>query len=207
MIDAEIHKTLNKGMYETNLHVHLKAAKGSITLIYGPSGAGKTTFLKILAGLMKPEKGKIVVDRETWLDVAANINLAPQKRHAGFVFQQYALFPNMTIRQHLEYATKDAAWIKQLLKLGGLETYADRKPAYLSGGQQQRLAILRAMTNKPSLLLMDEPFSALDQQTKIDLIGELKALWDELKTTVVIVSHYPHELTAIATNESYIEST
>jgi len=204
MITAEIHKKLNAGSNETGLHIKLQADKGSITVIHGPSGAGKTTFLKILAGLTTPERGTITVDGQVWLDTVNCINLSPQKRRTGFVFQQYALFPNMTARQHLEYATTDAQWIERLLKTTNLALFADRKPEYLSGGQQQRLAILRAMAIKPDLLLMDEPFSALDTPTKTNLVTDLKQLWDELQTTVVIVSHYPQELTAIAASELYI---
>lgn len=201
MIAAEIHKKLNAGINETNLNIELQAGKGSITLMHGPSGAGKTTFLKIMAGLMLPEQGKIITDGQVWLDTASGINIPPQKRRTGFVFQNYALFPNMTVRQHLEYATTDTGWIDQLLKTVKLDAFADRKPAQLSGGQQQRLAISRAMAIKPSLLLMDEPFSALDHQTKTTLIAELKAIWDQLQTTVIIVSHYPQELIGIATAE------
>lgn len=201
MIAAEIHKKLNVGINETNLNIELQAGKGSITLMHGPSGVGKTTFLKIMAGLMLPEQGKIITDGQVWLDTASGINIPPQKRRTGFVFQNYALFPNMTVRQHLEYATTDTGWIDQLLKTVKLDAFADRKPAQLSGGQQQRLAISRAMAIKPSLLLMDEPFSALDHQTKTTLIAELKAIWDQLQTTVIIVSHYPQELIGIATAE------
>jgi molybdate transport system ATP-binding protein len=204
MITADIHKKLNAGSNETALHIQLLADKGSITVIHGPSGAGKTTFLKILAGLITPEKGKITVGNHIWLDTARGINLSPQKRKAGFVFQHYALFPNMTVRQHLEYATTDRQWIDQLLNIGGLTSFANRKPEHLSGGQQQRLAILRAMAIKPALLLMDEPFSALDNKTKSLLVADLKQLWDKLQTTVIIVSHYPQELAAIATSELYM---
>jgi molybdate transport system ATP-binding protein len=206
MIVIDIHKKLRAGHGKTNLQVILQADKGSITVIHGPSGAGKTTLLKIIAGLATPEQGQVMIDGQLWLDTATGISLTPQKRKAGFVFQHYALFPNMTVRQHLAYVTNDMPWIDQLLKLGGLDGLADHKPNYLSGGQQQRLAILRAMANKPVLLLMDEPFSALDQKTKAGLIAGLKVLWDELETTVIIVSHYPQELAGIATQELYIES-
>ncbi|MGZ4000394.1 MAG: ATP-binding cassette domain-containing protein, partial [Mucilaginibacter sp.] len=162
--------------------------------IYGPSGAGKTTFLKIIAGLIKPEKGKIMVDDATWLDTASGISQSPQKRKVGFVFQNYALFPNMTLRQHLEYSTDDAQWINRLLTIGKLETFTDHKPEYLSGGQQQRLAILRALSIKPEILLMDEPFSALDPEMRLELIKELKLVWEEMGTTVLIVSHNLQEL-------------
>jgi len=104
----------------------------------------------------------------------------------------------MTVQQHLEYATGDKAWIGRLLKLGKLETFTGQKPAYLSGGQQQRLAILRALATKPKLLLMDEPFSALDQPMRTELIAELKLLFAELGTTVLIVSHYPQELEGLS---------
>ena len=204
MIDVDIHKKLKTGNSGTNLHIQLQAGQGSVTVIHGPSGAGKTTFLKIIAGLTKPEQGQITVGGEIWLDTSKNINLPPQIRKAGFVFQNYALFPNMTVLQHLQYAIIDAEYIQQLLSLCGLTAFADRKPDQLSGGQQQRLAILRAMATKPRLLLMDEPFSALDKKTKAGLIAGLQALWAEWQTTVIIVSHYPQELAAIATQELYI---
>ncbi len=120
--------------------------------------------------------------------------MPPQKRMTGFVFQDYALFPNMNVLEHLEYATNDTAWIKRLLHIGKLDNLVMHKPEYLSGGQQQRLAILRALAIKPKLLLMDEPFSALDPEMKTDLINKLKILFDELGATVLIVSHNPQEL-------------
>ncbi|GAB3907691.1 ATP-binding cassette domain-containing protein [Mucilaginibacter boryungensis] len=206
MIAANIHKKLRSGSGQVSLRVKLQASTGSVVIIHGPSGAGKSTFLKILAGLMSTEEGRIAVNNRIWLDTSAGIFLSTQKRRLGFVFQHYALFPNMTVRQHLEYATNDTQWINQLLKIGGLDGLADRKPEYLSGGQQQRLAILRALTIKPALLLMDEPFSALDQKTKTSLLAELKVLWKELNTTVIIVSHNPQELEGIATQELYIEA-
>jgi molybdate transport system ATP-binding protein len=206
MIAANVYKKLRLGYGQAHLRVKLKASTGSIILVHGPSGAGKSTFLKILAGLMPVEEGVIAVNNRVWLDTSNNISLSAQKRRLGFVFQNYALFPNMTVRQHLEYATNDIKWIDQLLNIGGLDGLAARKPEYLSGGQQQRLAILRAMAIKPALLLMDEPFSALEQKTKAGLIADLKSIWDTLKTTVIIVSHNPQELEGIATQELYIEA-
>src|ERR1700742_4564426 len=194
MINISIEKKLKVYQGQQVLKVSQQFAPGSITKIYGPSGAGKTTFLKIIAGLIDPEKGKITLDDTVWLDTSAKISLLPQKRKVGFVFQNYALFPNMTVRQHLEYATDDQQWIERLLTIGKLETFEKHKPEYLSGGQQQRLSILRAMAIKPKLLLMDEPFSALDPKMKSELIPELKLLWEELGCTTIIVSHNPHEL-------------
>jgi molybdate transport system ATP-binding protein len=199
MISVSIEHQLNAhNAGRQQLRISSDFAQGSIIKISGPSGVGKTTFLNILAGFIRPHKGTIVVDGVTWLDTASNIFIPPQIRKAGFVFQDYALFPNMTVQQHLEYATHDKAWISRLLTLGKLEAFTGQKPAYLSGGQQQRLAILRALANKPRLLLMDEPFSALDREMRAELIARLKLLFEELGTTVLIVSHYPQELEGLS---------
>jgi len=204
MIDLSIEKKLKVYQGKQVLKISHQFVPGSITKVYGPSGAGKTTLLKIIAGLVSPEKGKIVVDNQTWLDTGSNINLPPQKRMPGFVFQDYALFPNMTVLAHLQYATTDTEWIKRLLFLGKLDTLTDHKPIYLSGGQQQRLAILRALAIKPKLVLMDEPFSALDPDMKTELIADLKLVFKELAATILIVSHNPQELEGLADGELYI---
>ncbi len=107
MISVDIEKKLKAYNGQQVLKIAAKFPTGSITKIYGPSGSGKTTFLKIIAGLIEPEKGKITVDNSIWLDTNSKTSLSPQKRKTGFVFQNYALFPNMTVQQHLEYATKD----------------------------------------------------------------------------------------------------
>jgi len=201
MISIDIEKKLRAYPEQQVLKITAQFADGSITKIYGPSGAGKTTFLKIIAGFVSPEKGTIRADDVTWLDTSSKINLSPQKRKVGFVFQDYALFPNMTVRQHLEYATDDASWIERLLAIGGLESHSAHKPEYLSGGQQQRLAILRALAIKPKLLLMDEPFSALDPDMKARLLAQLKLLFNEMGTTALIVSHNAQELDGLVTGE------
>jgi molybdate transport system ATP-binding protein len=191
-VDIEIKlKAYNGGQL---LRIKKQFNKGSITKISGPSGSGKTTLLKMIAGLSSPGNGKIIADGATWFDAGQKINLSPQKRNVGFVFQNYALFPNMTVQQHLEFATNDAGWIKRLLQLGQLDKFTNHKPDHLSGGQQQRLAILRALAIKPKLLLMDEPFSALDSKMKTLLIAELKGLIKQLDITTIIVSHNLQEL-------------
>ena len=176
------------------LKIKRQFVSGSVTKIWGPSGAGKTTLLKMIAGLSSPRKGKIIADGITWFDDEQQVSLSPQKRHIGFVFQSYALFPNMTVQQHLEYASNDTGWIKRLLQLGQLDNFTTHKPDHLSGGQQQRLAILRALATKPKLLLMDEPFSALDSKMKTTLIAELKLLLKQLGVTTIVVSHNLQEL-------------
>jgi molybdate transport system ATP-binding protein len=206
MIIINIEKKLKAYSGQQWLKVNREFANGSITKIHGPSGAGKTTLLKIIAGLVAPEKGIIKVDGFIWLDTSTKTALSPQKRMAGFVFQNYALFPNMTVREHLEYATKDVEWIDRLLTIGKLETLSTHKPEHLSGGQQQRLAILRALAIKPKLLLMDEPFSALDHEMKMVLISELKVLFAELGLTVLIVTHNPQELDGLCNGELEIAS-
>ncbi len=204
MISIDIEKQLNAQQNRQLLKLKKSFAGGSITRISGPSGAGKSTLLSIIAGFINPGSGIIKVDNTIWVDTSAKISLTPQRRGVGFVFQDYALFPNMNVQQHLEYATGDKAWIKKLLLFGQMETFVKHKPAYLSGGQQQRLAILRALANKPKILLMDEPFSALDYEIKEKMIKGLKIILDELGTTSLIVTHNPMELDGIANNAIYL---
>jgi molybdate transport system ATP-binding protein len=205
MIIVDIKKGLKAYNGLQVLQIKKKFIVGSITRITGPSGAGKTTFLKMVAGLVTPDNGIIKTNNTAWFDASQKINLSPQQRHIGFVFQDYALFPNMTVKQHLEYATDDTPWINRLLRIGGLGDFTDHKPNHLSGGQQQRLAILRALAIKPKLLLMDEPFSALDLKMKSALIKDLQGLFAELGATTLIVSHNPQELDGISGDELEIE--
>ncbi len=204
MISINLKKKLSTYQGRQLLQVSTEMDTGSLLKISGPSGAGKTTFLKILAGLIRPDQGKIVVDDLVWADTSAKINLSPQQRKTGFVFQNYALFPNMNVQQQLEYATKDQDFIKELLAFGKLEPFIKHKPEQLSGGQQQRLAILRALAIKPKLLLMDEPFSALDLKTKTTLISKLQFLLDKNSISTIIVSHNLHELEALPGQEIFI---
>jgi len=201
MIAVTIQKKLNAYQGQQVLKINHVFKTGSVTKFYGPSGSGKTTFLKVMAGLIKADSGTITADGKTWFNAGAKFSLPVQKRNLGFVFQDYALFPNMTIKQHLEFATADKQWINKLLLIGKLDTLMSQKPAYLSGGQQQRLAILRALAIKPRLLLMDEPFSALDPEMKSCLVSELKVVFKELNATVLIVSHNPQEMDGWADDE------
>jgi molybdate transport system ATP-binding protein len=204
MIAADIEKKLKAYNGLQLLRIKKVFLPGGITRITGPSGVGKTTFLKMIAGLVTPDSGIIKDNDTTWFEASQKINLPTQQRGVGFVFQDYALFPNMTVKQHLEYATNDTEWINRLLDIGGLETFANHKPDYLSGGQQQRLAIMRAMSIKPKLLLMDEPFSALDIKMKSALIKDLQTLFAELGATTLIVSHNPQELDGVSGDELQI---
>lgn len=205
MIQVDIEKKIKAYKGTRNLKVPHFFSSGSVTLITGESGVGKTTFLKILAGFIEPDRGRINVNGVEWVNTQTKKNIPPQKRLVGFVFQDYALFPNMTVLQHLQYATKDELWIEKLLTISKLETFINHLPVYLSGGQQQRLAIIRALATKPEILLMDEPFSALDIEIKQYIINELATIFGLLSTTVLIVSHNPYELENIATNRLIIE--
>ncbi|MCD0490171.1 ATP-binding cassette domain-containing protein [Pedobacter sp. MC2016-14] len=201
MIELSIEKQIKTYKGKTQLVVNHVFERGSITKIYGPSGSGKTTLLKILAGLVLPESGFIKVNGDIWLDTAKGINLSPQKRKTGFVFQDYALFPNMTVREHLSYCSADVALIDGLLEMGKMTAFVQHKPHQLSGGQQQRLALLRALVTKPGLLLMDEAFSALDEDLREELIIDLKALLLTFNATTLVVSHHAVETLGFANTE------
>lgn len=205
MIELKIEKKIRTYKGNSLLLVEDTFPASSVTKVYGPSGAGKTTFLKIIAGLITPEKGKIMVGNQTWLDTEKKISQTPQERKAGFVFQDYALFPNMTVRAHLQYATEDQQMISRLLHIGKMEAFADHRPNHLSGGQQQRLAILRALALKPKLLLMDEAFSAMDDELREALIVDLKILLKEFGTTTIVVSHHAGETLGFADRSLKIE--
>ncbi len=201
MIEASVQKKINTYKGSHNLVVETQFPARSITKIYGPSGAGKTTLLKILAGLITPEKGLIKAGGKVWLDARKKINLSPQQRRVGFVFQDYALFPNMTVAEHLNYATADQQLIRRLLEIGQMGAFTGHHPRHLSGGQQQRLAILRALALKPELMLMDEAFSALDDELREVFIPQLKMLLAEFNTTTIVVSHHAAEMIGFADRE------
>ncbi|EPB2565759.1 sulfate/molybdate ABC transporter ATP-binding protein, partial [Campylobacter coli] len=169
------------------LNTCLKA--NEITAIFGESGAGKTTLLKIIAGLIKPEFGRIEVGDELWLDTQKNVNLAIQKRKIGFVFQDYALFPNMSVKENISYAATSKQKVEELLSLMNLENLAKIYPKNLSGGQAQRVALARALAREPQILLLDEPLSALDFKMRSFLQDELVKILQHFKITTLLVSH------------------
>ncbi|WP_443938486.1 ATP-binding cassette domain-containing protein [Pedobacter sp. MW01-1-1] len=189
MIEIDIEKKLGDKSLGWELRVRTSFHMQAITRIVGPSGVGKTTLLKILAGLVQPDAGNIRFGETLWYDKESAYSKPVQARNIGFVFQEYALFPNMTVTEHLRYGTADTAYIQRLLEIAEMEAYQNRYPKQLSGGQQQRLAILRALSTKPTLLLMDEPFAALDEALKNRIIPRIKQLLQEQSTTVIWVSH------------------
>ncbi|ENF9644091.1 sulfate/molybdate ABC transporter ATP-binding protein [Campylobacter jejuni] len=189
MIKIDIKLPINtaKGKKQLELNTCLKA--NEITAIFGESGAGKTTLLKIITGLIKPEFGRIEVGDELWLDTQKNINLAIQKRKIGFVFQDYALFPNMSVKENISYAATSKQKVEELLSLMNLENLAKIYPKNLSGGQAQRVALARALAREPQILLLDEPLSALDFKMRSFLQDELVKILQHFKITTLLVSH------------------
>jgi len=169
-------------------------------VIFGPSGCGKTTLLRIIAGLEKADSGYIEVDGTIWLDTEKGINLPPQKRRVGFVFQDYALFPNMTVLQNVLYAMrkKDKKRALELLEMADLISLKDRKPSHLSGGQKQRVALIRALAMEPKILLLDEPLSALDPDLRKELQLELKNFQQRAFIPALMVSHDQEETLRLA---------
>lgn len=190
-IELSVRKKLFTATGEFPFTAELSICSGEIVSFFGPSGVGKTTMLRIIAGLTDAEEGFVRVGGQTWFDSKDGTNLPPRQRKVGFVFQEYALFPNMSVRENLRFAQPkaDKKHIDELLGIFGLSNLQHRKPGFLSGGQNQRVAMARALARKPDLLLLDEPLSALDMEmrsTLQDEILEVHRLWG---ITTILVSH------------------
>ena len=195
MIKIDISKELHGSSGEMDLNINLDIEEGDFVALSGKSGSGKTTLLRILAGLEETQ-GSIKVGNDLWLD--GKRSLAPQKRKIGYVFQEYALFPNMSVEENLLFVNKDRVLAKHLLEMTELGELKNRLPNTLSGGQQQRVSLCRAMMNRPKLLLMDEPLSALDPDMRTKLQNEILTLHKEFGTTTIMVSHDPSEIYRLA---------
>jgi molybdate transport system ATP-binding protein len=178
-----------------DLKIDKEIEEGDFVALSGKSGSGKTTFLRVLAGL-EEAKGIIKVGDEVWLD--GKRSLVPQKRKIGYVFQDYALFANMSVEENLLFVNKDRKLAEYLLEITELGELKKRLPNMLSGGQQQRVSLCRAMMNRPKLLLMDEPLSALDPSMRTKLQNEILILHKEFGTTTIMVSHDPSEIYQLA---------
>lgn len=188
-----------------------EAASG-VTALFGPSGAGKTAIVNMIAGLVAPDRGSIALDGTVLFDATARINVPPHRRRIGYVFQEGRLFPHLRVRQNLDYGrrmsglsrdVKVSERIAQLLDLGAL---LDRRTRMLSGGERQRVAIGRALLMHPRLLLLDEPLASLDAARKQEILPYLVRLRDEARVPMVYVSHTAAELRQIATNVVRLEA-
>lgn len=192
MIAINIQKKLQSASGEMLLNLDFEIKEHEFVTLYGASGSGKTTTLRILSGLTEADKGEITVHNETWLDTDKKIQLAPQKRKIAYVFQDYALFPNMSVRENLSYALEkgqDKTIIEELLALMELEQLQYQKPAQLSGGQKQRVALARALVRQPDILLLDEPLSAVDSEMRLKLQDYIIQVHRKYKLTTILVSH------------------
>jgi len=178
---------------------------GGVTALFGPSGAGKTSLVNMIAGLLKPDRGCIVLDDTTLFDAANAINVPPHRRQIGYVFQEGRLFPHLSVRQNLDYGRRmsgrprDPTEFERIASLLGITHLLQRRPRMLSGGERQRVAIGRALLMQPRLLLLDEPLASLDAGHKGEILPYLMRLRDQAAVPMVYVSHIAGEVRQIAT--------
>ncbi len=171
------------------IDVELSCPDGQTLALIGPSGSGKTTIIRMLAGLVRPDEGRIVYRDRVFFDSARGVNLPPQKRKLGYVFQDYSLFPHLSLWGNAAFAAEDRGEVDSLMDFFGLTELRDRKPHQVSGGERQRCAVCQALARDPQLLLLDEPFSALDVVTRRILRNELKSITEKRTFPVVYVTH------------------
>ena len=192
-LSVDIEKTLG------DFHLRVKfEAENRVLALLGASGCGKSMTLKCIAGIERPDRGVITLDGTTLFDSGRGVNLPPQRRRVGYLFQQYALFPNMTVEQNIAVGVRDRRRAREetaeaiaAMRLEGLER---KRPHQLSGGQQQRAALARILVNRPEVLLLDEPFSALDSHLRFQLEQELRGAIRRFGKTVLLVSHNRDEV-------------
>lgn len=193
--------SIYKKLHTFDLDVKFSADR-ELVVIEGPSGAGKTTILNCIAGIRKPDRGMISVEDRDLFDSENKVNITAEKRNIGYLFQNYALFPNMTVKQNILYGIKNKAEYKDktaktelleyadyMMETLGIMHLSDRKPGRISGGEKQRTALARALVTKPSLMLLDEPFSALDADTKEIVYEEFGTFKETLKIPIILITH------------------
>lgn len=180
----------------------MELEKGEIVALLGNSGSGKSTILRLIAGLEKPSSGMLIIDKERMFD--ENYYTAPQERGVGMIFQDYSLFPNLTVLQNVAFGIKGKRKSEKVkiamnyLKMVQLDDHSDKYPSECSGGQQQRIAIARALAAEPNILLLDEPFSNLDEELKVSVRKEIKDLLKNFKMSAILVTHDHNDVEAVA---------
>jgi len=200
MLRVDVEKQLG----EFSLHATF-ASEGRVTGLFGASGAGKSSLINMIAGLLLPDRGTIVIDGETVDDTASGIHVPTYRRRIGYVFQDARLFPHLNVAQNLDYGRRmnrlahDPAQHTRVVELLDIGALLDRRPGKLSGGERQRVALGRALLSKPRLLLLDEPLGALDEARKLEILPYLVRLRDEANIPMVYVSHDVAELRQLAT--------
>jgi molybdate transport system ATP-binding protein len=201
MLAVDVEKRLG----DFTLSARFQTGSG-VTGVFGPSGAGKTTLINMIAGLVAPDRGRIAIDDTVLFDSAKRINLPPHDRHIGYVFQEGRLFPHLSVKQNLDYGRRmrglppDGPQMARIVSLLDIGNLIDRRPGKLSGGERQRIAIGRALLMRPRLLLLDEPLASLDVARKREILPYLERLRDEVGVPMVYVSHQAAELRRIATS-------
>ena len=202
-LDVDIRKALRSGHRTFELQARF-CAQGERVVVVGPSGAGKSMLLKALAGLVRPDAGHIRLDGETLFDAEKGIHLPPQARGVAYLFQDYALFPHLNVRQNIAFgelqgwrnpsAAHASPAVERWLDALGLRDVAHQHPHELSGGQRQRTALARALVAEPRALLLDEPFAALDTELRVSMRAELDALQRRLRVPMVLITHDPEDV-------------
>jgi len=205
-IEVDIVKRLRSGGKEFLLRSQFSTTDRALVL-FGPSGSGKTLTLRSIAGMLSPDEGCIRINGDVLFDSAAGINVPTRQRKVGYVFQNYALFPHLSVRENIGFGLKplfgrlghrEGERIEELMEVFGLAALATQKPAALSGGQQQRTALARALATSPKLLLLDEPFSALDQPLRVRMRRELSRALKDFDIPLIMVTHDSDEVEAFA---------
>jgi molybdate transport system ATP-binding protein len=206
MLAVDVEKQLGK----FSLQAKFETASG-VTALFGSSGAGKTSIANMVAGLITPDRGRIVLDDMVLFDSASSIDVPPHKRRIGYVFQEGRLFPHLTVRANLAYGramnglTRDEAEEKHVIDLLDIGHLLDRRPGKLSGGERQRVAVGRALLMQPRLLVLDEPLASLDRARKLEILPYLVRLRDEAKVPMIYVSHQAGEIVKLASHVVRIE--
>ncbi|MBU1404314.1 MAG: ATP-binding cassette domain-containing protein [Proteobacteria bacterium] len=206
-LEVDIKKTLHSGDRRFELEAAF-SSQDDLTVVFGASGSGKSLTIQAIAGLVAPEQGRIVVGGETLFDEQRGINLPARKRGVGYLFQDYALFPHCTVRENIAYPLKKA-WpltlssdsrqeVAEIMASFEISHLAESYPAELSGGQKQRVALARAMIKKPSILLLDEPFSALDSMLRHRMRMELLEIRQRFDVPLVVITHDPADVEVFA---------
>jgi molybdate transport system ATP-binding protein len=199
-----LHVDVSKQLGEFLLEASFKS-EGRVTGLFGASGAGKTSLINMIAGLVRPDRGTISIDGDTLDDTAAHVHVPPYRRRIGYVFQDARLFPHLSVTDNLNYGRRmnrlaeDPAQRKRVVELLDIGHLLNRRPGQLSGGERQRVAFGRALLSKPRLLLLDEPLGALDEGRKLEILPYLVRLRDEGEIPMVYVSHDAAELRQLAT--------
>jgi molybdate transport system ATP-binding protein len=212
-LDLDIRATLRSGKRHFDLQVQCTSSSQRIA-VYGPSGAGKSMTLKAIAGLFTPEAGHIRLNGRTLFDSAAGINLPPQQRNVAYLFQDYALFPHLTVRQNVGFGLS-RGWfnprarakldqVEHWLAAFDLQELAQQFPDQLSGGQRQRVALARALVAEPNALLLDEPFAALDPALRVSMRLELSQWQQRLEVPMILISHDPEDARILGEHVLYM---